>query len=153
MASATSVEVGDIAPDFTLPGTSNKSYSLSQFRGQTVVLVFYPGDETLVCTKQLCSYNNDLQQFTKVNAQILAISAQDIASHESFSAKQGFKFPLLSDTQKTVANLYSVVGLLGLPRRSVFVVDANGVIKYAHRAVLGVTFRPVSELIEAVAKA
>lgn len=153
MASATSVEVGDIAPDFTLPGTSNKSYSLSQFRGQTVVLVFYPGDETLVCTKQLCSYNNDLQQFTKVNAQILAISAQDIASHESFSAKQGFKFPLLSDTQKTVANLYSVVGLLGLPRRSVFVVDANGVIKYAHRAVLGITFRPVSELIEAVAKA
>ena len=153
MASATSVEVGDIAPDFTLPGTSNKSYSLSQFRGQTVVLVFDPGDETLVCTKQLCSYNNDLQQFTKVNAQILAISAQDIASHESFSAKQGFKFPLLSDTQKTVANLYSVVGLLGLPRRSVFVVDANGVIKYAHRAVLGVTFRPVSELIEAVAKA
>jgi thioredoxin-dependent peroxiredoxin len=153
MASATSVEVGDIAPDFTLPGTSNKNYSLSQFRGQTVVLVFYPGDETLVCTKQLCSYNNELQQFAKVNAQILAISAQDIASHESFSAKQGFKFPLLSDTQKTVANLYSVVGLLGLPRRSVFVVDANGVIKYAHRAVLGVTFRPVSELIEAVAKA
>ena len=126
MASATSVEVGDIAPDFTLPGTSNKNYSLSQFRGQTVVLVFYPGDETLVCTKQLCSYNNELQQFAKVNAQILAISAQDIASHESFSAKQGFKFPLLADTQKTVANLYSV---------------------------LGVTFRPVSELIEAVAKA
>ncbi|NBO97110.1 MAG: peroxiredoxin [Actinobacteria bacterium] len=153
MASATSVEVGDIAPDFTLPGTSNKNYSLSQFRGQTVVLVFYPGDETLVCTKQLCSYNNELQQFAKVNAQILAISAQDIASHESFSAKQGFKFPLLADTQKTVANLYSVIGLLGLPRRSVFVVDANGVIKYAHRAVLGVTFRPVSELIEAVAKA
>ena len=153
MASATSVEVGDIAPDFTLPGTSNKNYSLSQFRGQTVVLVFYPGDETLVCTKQLCSYNNELQQFAKVNAQILAISAQDILSHESFSAKQGFKFPLLADTQKTVANLYSVIGLLGLPRRSVFVVDANGVIKYAHRAVLGVTFRPVSELIEAVAKA
>jgi peroxiredoxin Q/BCP len=153
MASATSVEVGDIAPDFTLPGTSNKNYSLSQFRGQTVVLVFYPGDETLVCTKQLCSYNNELQQFAKVNAQILAISAQDIASHESFSAKQGFKFPLLADTQKTVANLYSVIGLLGLPRRSVFVVDANGIIKYAHRAVLGVTFRPVSELIEAVAKA
>ncbi|MFM7827667.1 MAG: redoxin domain-containing protein, partial [Acidimicrobiaceae bacterium] len=61
--------------------------------------------------------------------------------------------PLLSDTDKTVAGLYSVVGLLGLPRRSVFVVDAKGVIKYAHRALLGVTFRPVSELIEAVAKA
>lgn len=153
MASLKTVDVGDLAPDFTLPGTSNKSYSLSQFRGQTVVLVFYPGDDTLVCTKQLCAYNNELSQFSNVNAQILAISAQDVASHEAFSAKQGYKFPLLSDTDKTVASIYSVVGLLGLPKRSVFVVDANGVIKYAHRSVLGVTYRPVSELIEAVAKA
>ena len=153
MASLKPVDVGDPAPDFTLPGTSNKSYSLSQFRGQTVVLVFYPGDDTLVCTKQLCAYNNELSQFSNVNAQILAISAQDIASHEAFSAKQGYKFPLLSDTDKSVASLYSVVGLLGLPKRSVFVIDANGVIKYAHRSVLGVTYRPVSELIEAVAKA
>ena len=153
MASLKTVDVGDLAPDFTLPGTSNKSYSLSQFRGQTVVLVFYPGDDTLVCTKQLCAYNNELSQFSIVNAQILAISAQDVASHEAFSAKQGYKFPLLSDTDKTVASLYSVVGLFGLPKRSVFVVDANGVIKYAHRSVLGVTYRPVSELIEAVAKA
>ena len=153
MASLKPVDVGDLAPDFTLPGTSNKSYSLSQFRGQTVVLVFYPGDDTLVCTKQLCAYNNELSQFSNVNSQILAISAQDIASHEAFSAKQGYKFPLLSDTDKSVASLYSVVGLLGLPKRSVFVIDANGVIKYAHRSVLGVTYRPVSELIEAVAKA
>jgi peroxiredoxin Q/BCP len=153
VASLKTVDVGDLAPDFTLPGTSNKSYSLSQFRGQTVVLVFYPGDDTLVCTKQLCAYNNELSQFSNVNAQILAISAQDVASHEAFSAKQGYKFPLLSDTEKTVASLYSVVGLFGLPKRSVFVVDANGVIKYAHRSVLGVTYRPVSELIEAVAKA
>lgn len=153
MTTTQSVGVGDFAPEFTLPGTANKSYSLSQFRGQIVVLVFYPGDDTLVCTKQLCSYNNELQQFANVNAQILAISAQDIASHEAFSAKQGFKFPLLADTEKTVAKLYSVVGLLGLPRRSVFVIDAAGVIKYAHRALLGVTFRPVSELIEAVASA
>ena len=153
MASLKPVDIGDLAPDFTLPGTSNKSYSLSQFRGQTVVLVFYPGDDTLVCTKQLCAYNNELSQFSTVNAQILAISAQDIVSHEAFSAKQGYKFPLLSDTEKTVASLYSVVGLFGLPKRSVFVVDANGVIKYAHRSVLGVTYRPVSELIEAVAKA
>ncbi len=153
MESSRPLEVGDVAPDFTLPGTSNQNYSLSQFRGQTVVLVFYPGDATMVCTKQLCSYNQELQQFKKVNAQILAISAQDMASHEDFSAAQGFGFPLLSDTDKTVANLYSVVGLLGLPRRSVFVIDANGVIKYAHRALLGLTFRPVSELIEAVATA
>ncbi len=153
MASSRALEVGDVAPDFILPGTANQNYSLSQFRGQTVVLVFYPGDATMVCTKQLCSYNQELQQFKKVNAQILAISAQDMASHEDFSAAQGFGFPLLSDTDKTVANLYSVIGPLGLPRRSVFVIDAKGVIKYVHRALLGLTFRPVSELIEAVATA
>ena len=153
MATPKPVYIGDPAPDFTLPGASDKNYSLSQFRGQTVVLVLYQGDDTLVCTKQLCAYNNELSQFASVNAQILAISAQDIASHEAFSAKQGYKFPLLSDTDKTVANLYSVVGLLGLLKRSVFVIDANGVIKYAHRSVLGVKFRPVSELIKAVAKA
>ncbi|MFM8903384.1 MAG: peroxiredoxin [Actinomycetota bacterium] len=153
MSGNSSVEVGSIAPDFTLPGTGSKSYSLSQFRGKTVVLVFYPGDETLVCTKQLCAYNNELQQFEKVNAQILAISAQDVASHESFSANREFKFPLLADTQKTVAASYGTVGPLGLPRRSVFVVDPQGVVKYVHRAVLGVTFRPVAELIEAVAQA
>ena len=147
------IEVGSVAPDFTLAGTGSKNFSLSQFRGQTVVLVFYPGDETLVCTKQLCSYNDELQQFANVNAQILAISAQDIASHEKFSAKQGYKFPLLADTDKQVANLYGVVGTFGIPRRSVFVIDQQGVVKYAHRAILGVTFRPVEELIEAVAKA
>lgn len=153
MAAGSWVEVGSTAPDFTLPGTGSKSYGLAQFKGRTVVLVFYPGDETLVCTKQLCSYNNELQQFEKVNAQILAISAQDVASHESFSTNRGFKFPLLADTEKSVAKAYGTVGPLGLPRRSVFVIDPQGVVKYVHRALLGVTFRPVAELIEAVAQA
>lgn len=145
-----SASIGDIAPDFSLPGTGGKSYSLSEFRGQPVVIVFYPGDDTAVCTKQLNSYNNELSAFDEVGAQVLAISAQDMTSHEEFAAKHGFKFPLLADTDKTVANLYGTVGPLGFPRRSVFVVDANGVIRYAHRAIAGLTFRPVAELIAAV---
>jgi len=148
-----SVAVGDKAPGFTLLGSGGKSYSLSDYAGKPVVLVFYPGDNTPVCTKQLCSYNNELAQFTDIGAQVLGISAQDVASHEAFAANHGFKFPLLADTDKTVADLYSVTGLMGLPRRSVFVIDPKGTIKYLHRAVLGVTFRPVSELIEAVATA
>lgn len=142
--------VGDIAPDFTLPGTGGKSYSLSAYRGQPVVIVFYPGDDSPVCTKQLNSYNNELSAFEGVGAQVLAISAQDMASHESFASKYGFKFPLLADTDKTVANAYGTVGPLGFPRRSVFVLDAQGVIRYAHRAIAGLTFRPVEELIAAV---
>lgn len=145
-----SLSVGDVAPEFTLQGTGGKSYSLSSFRGQPVVLVFYPGDDTPVCTKQLNSYNNELSAFESVGAQVLAISAQDLASHEQFASKHGFQFPLLSDTDKTVAGLYGTVGPLGFPRRSVFVIDGQGVVRYAHRAIAGLTFRPVEELVAAV---
>lgn len=148
-----SVSVGDVAPDFTLPGTGGKSYTLSSFKGQPVVLVFYPGDDTPVCTKQLNSYNNELSAFDSVGAQVLAISAQDLESHEQFAAKHGFNFPLLADTEKTVASLYGTVGPLGFPRRSVFVIDASGVVRYAHRAIAGLTFRPVEELVAAVESA
>ena len=144
------VSVGDLAPDFNLPATGGTSVSLSSFRGQSVVLVFYPGDDTPVCTKQLNSYNNELSAFEGVGAQVLAISAQDIASHDQFSSKHGFLFPLLADTDKAVASLYGTVGPLGFSRRSVFVINAAGVITYAHRAIAGITYRPVSELVAAV---
>lgn len=145
-----SLSVGDVAPEFTLQGTGGKSYTLSTFRGQPVVLVFYPGDDTPVCTKQLNSYNNELAAFETVGAQVLAISAQDVTSHEQFAAKHGFQFPLLADTDKAVANLFGTVGPLGFPRRSVFVIDGQGVVRYAHRAIAGLTFRPVEELVAAV---
>jgi thioredoxin-dependent peroxiredoxin len=98
-----SLGVGDTAPDFTLPGTGGRDYSLSEFRGHPVVLVFYPGDDTPVCTKQLNSYNDDLEQFSEMNAQVIGISAQDVSSHDAFAGKHGFEFPLLADTDKTVA--------------------------------------------------
>ena len=145
-----SVGVGDLAPDFTLPGTGGRAYSLAQYRGSPVVLVFYPGDNTPVCTKQLCSYNDELSQFTQLSAQVIGISAQDVASHEQFAAKHGFQFPLLADTDKSVHRTYGVLGLMDLPRRSVFVLDGAGVIRYAHRAIVGVTYRPVRELMDAI---
>jgi peroxiredoxin Q/BCP len=147
-----SLTVGDPAPDFTLPGTGGREYSLSEYRGQPVVLVFYPGDDTPVCTKQLNSYNDDLEQFSEMNAQVLAISAQDVPSHDAFAGKHGFEFPLLADTDKAVANLYGTLGPIGFPRRSVFIVDADGVVRYAHRAIAGLTFRPVKELIAELEK-
>jgi thioredoxin-dependent peroxiredoxin len=147
---ASGVTVGDTAPDFTLPGTGDRSYSLSEYRGQPVVLVFYPGDNTPVCTKQLTSYTADIGEFEGVNAQVLAISPQSVESHEGFATKHGFKFPLLADTDKRVAALYGTLGPLGFPRRSVFVVDPNGVVRYAHRAIAGLTYRPTDELVRAV---
>src|SRR5437867_2319095 len=142
---------GDNAPDFTLAGTQGRDYTLSEFRGQPVVLAFYPGDNTLVCTRQLNSYSGDIEEFEGVGAQVLAISPQDVESHEGFSCKHaGFKFPLLADTEKEVGRAYGILGPLGFYRRSVFVVDADGVIRYAHRAAVGVTYRRTDELVAAV---
>ena len=143
------LSVGDNAPDFTLPGTGG-TWTLSQFRGRPVVVVFYPGDNTPVCTRQLNSYNDDLARFEELDAQVLAISSQDVASHDQFSDKHGFRFPLLADVDKKVAAAYGVLGPLGFVRRSVFVVDAAGVVRWAHRAITGVTYRPVSEITEAL---
>ncbi len=145
------VGVGDRAPDFTLPGTGGRDYSLSDYAGQPVVIVFYPGDDTPICTKQLNAYNDGLDRFRDLGAQVLAISAQDVASHERFSSKHGgFDFPLLADTDKKVAAAYGILGPIGFPRRSVFIIDAEGIIRYAHRAIAGLTYRPVNELIDAL---
>ena len=144
------VRVGDMAPDFSLPATGESELRLSSYRGRPVVIVFYPGDDSLVCTKQLNSYNDGLNEFEKLDAQVLAISSQDLVSHDAFSEKYGLKFPLLADTDKSVAKSYGVLGPLGFPRRSVFIVDGSGVIRYAHRAIAGLSYRPVSELIDAL---
>jgi peroxiredoxin Q/BCP len=146
-----SLSVGDVAPAFTLPSTGGGTVSLADFRGRPVVLVFYPGDDTPVCTKQLNSYNDGLSEFETLDAQVLGISAQSIESHEKFSGKHGFKFPLLADTDKAVAASYGTLGPIGFPRRSVFIIDADGVVRYAHRAIAGLTYRPVGELVEVLA--
>ena len=151
--------VGDKAPAFTLPGSDNtdagrRDYSLEEYRGTPVVLVFYPGDNTPVCTRQLNAYTSDIDRFSEVGAQILAISPQSIESHEGFSCKQGgFAFPLLADEDKEVGKQYGVLGPVGFYRRSAFVIDGSGVIRYVHRAFAGLTFRPTAELVAAVKKA
>lgn len=146
-----SIKVGDRAPDFTLPGTGGRSYSLSDFAGKPLVIAFYPGDDTPVCTKQLNSYNDEFAEFESLDANVIGISAQDVASHEAFAAKHGFKFPLLADVDKAVAAAYGTLGPLGFPRRSVFVVASDGRIVYAHRALAGVTYRSVQEITKAIA--
>lgn len=149
------VGVGDKAPQFQLPGTGSEGhYSLSDFRGQPVILIFYPGDNTPVCTTQLNAYTSDEEAFAEVGAQVLAISPQSVESHEEFSCKQGgFSFPLLADQDKSVGGAYGIVGPLGFYRRSAFVIDGDGVIRYVHRATAGLTFKPTKELVEAVARA
>lgn len=148
--------VGEPAPALELPGTDGteagrRTYSLAEFAGQPVVVVFYPGDGTPVCTRQLNSYTRDIEAFREVGAHVLAVSPQSVDSHESFSCSQGgFAFPLLADEDKVAGEAWGVLGPLGFYRRSAFVVDGAGVVRYAHRAVAGITFRATDELVAAV---
>lgn len=145
---------GQDAPGFTLPGIERGErgeFSLESYRGRPVVLIFYPGDNTVVCTRQLNAYTEDIDTFGEVDAQVLALSPQSVESHEGFAEAQGgFAFPLLADADKEVGESYGVLGPLGFYRRSAFVIDPAGTIAYAHRAIAGLTFRPTAELVAAV---
>jgi peroxiredoxin Q/BCP len=148
------VSVGASAPDFALAGTDGtpegrRTYTLGELRGRPVVLVFYPADRSPVCTVQLNTYSDDITRFADTGAQVLAISPQSVAAHEQFADQQdGFAFPLLADEDKAVGQAYGVLGPIGFYRRSVFIVDAEGVVRYAHRSTAGLTFRPVDELVD-----
>jgi len=146
-------EIGKVAPDFTLPGiqltgteVSQSAYTLSQHRGQPLVLAFYPGDNTAVCTRQLCSYTSGLESFTGFGATVWAISPQGLASHEAFARKYGLAFPLLADEGLAVARQYGItLGGVGL-RRSVFVIDASGVLRWKHVTLVGLTYPPAGTI-------
>lgn len=150
-------EVGFEAPDFTLPsltivdGTPVRgTATLSQARGNPVVLAFYPGDETTVCTRQLTSYTSDLDVFTKVNATIWGISPQDIDSHENFALNHQLGMPLLADTERAVIEAYGI-GAPGIGlRRSIFVVDPNGLVTWKHVGVVGATFPKAATIAAAI---
>lgn len=142
--------IGDAAPDFELPGTDG-SFRLSEHGGERVVLLFYPGDETAVCTRQFCSYRDRADDMSALDATVVGISAQDVDSHESFIAKHGLTVPLLADTDKAVAKAYGATApVLGV-RRAVIVIDEDGVIRGRHVDVTGIGFQSVDDIAEALA--
>lgn len=148
-------ETGQVPPDFTLPGIEladgeaiRSEYTLSQQRGKPIVLAFYPGDNTTVCTRQLCSYTSGLENFTGFGAAVWAISPQGLASHEKFARKYDLAFPLLADEGLTVARQYGITLAGAGVRRSVFVIDANGVLQWKQVTLVGLTF-PTAETIAA----
>ncbi len=137
-------QVGEQAPDFELPGTDGP-FKLSQHRGERVVLLFYPGDNTPVCTKQFCSYRDRPDDFAALNATVVGISQQDLESHEAFSAKFALNVPLLADVDKEVAGKYDASGALGV-KRAVIVIDEEGIVRHRHDHRLGLDFQSVDEL-------
>jgi peroxiredoxin Q/BCP len=143
------MNIGEPAPDFTLQGIENgvrREYTLSEYRGRKVVIAFYPGDDTTVCTKQMCSYRDDFAMFEGVQAVLLGISPQDVDSHEAWAKKRNLQFPLLADTDRAVAKQYGVAAPVVGIRRSVFVVDGEGVLRYKDMKLIGATFEKAEKL-------
>lgn len=140
-------DTGQAAPDFTLPGLEIRGdeavradYTLSAQRGRPLVLAFYPGDNTAVCTRQLCSYTSGLEAFTGVGAVVWAISPQGLDSHEKFARKYDLAFPLLADEGLGVSRRYGITLGGATLRRSVFVIDAEGIVRWKHVTLVGLTF-------------
>src|SRR4051794_3843506 len=149
------IGVGSEAPDFTLPGIcdgAKRDYTLSEYRGRKVVLAFYPGDFTPGCTRQMCSYRDNMADLDATGAVLLGISPQDIDSHEKWAEKKDFHFPLLSDVDKHVIEAYGVAAPLINVRRSVFVVDEAGTVQFADRKLIGATFVPIDKLVPLLTK-
>jgi thioredoxin-dependent peroxiredoxin len=153
-------EVGTAAPDFSLPSLTlvdgapvRGTTKLSDHRGTPIVLAFYPGDDTPVCTKQLCSYTSDLEQFTDLDAEVWGISPQDIDSHEAFALKHKLGFPLLADVGRGVISEYGVA-MFGIGvRRSVFVIDADGIVRWKYVGLAGLKYPDAATIAAQVAAA
>jgi thioredoxin-dependent peroxiredoxin len=144
------VDVGDAAPDFELPGTGGKTYRLADYRGRKLVIAFYPGDFTAVCTKQFCSSRDEGARLDKIGAEVLGISPQSVESHERFTEEKRLNVPLLADEDKAVAKAYGV--LAGpMVRRAIFVVDEEGVIRHRKVTLVGLSYESVADLERAVA--
>ena len=129
------LEIGSKAPDFTLPDQDGKNHSLSDYKGQKVVLYFYPKDNTAGCTKQACAFGELYPQFRERGAVVLGVSKDSVASHKKFEEKNGLPFTLLSDTEKTVIQSYDVwkekkmygkvsMGVV----RTTYLIDEDGII-------------------------
>lgn len=144
------LDVGDPAPDFELPGTGGKTYKLSDYRGRKLILAFYPGDFTAVCTKQFCSYRDQGERLDNLGADVLGISPQSVDSHERFTEEKKLNVPLLADEDKAVAKAYGV--LAGpMVRRAIFVIDEEGVVRHRKVTMVGLTYESVDDLEQALA--
>ena len=146
-----SVTEGTAAPDFTLRDGDGNEWRLSDQRGKVVALLFYPGDETPICTRQMCSVRDRWEDYLATGAEVVGISTDSIESHKKFAEHHDLPLRLLSDTDGQASNLYGARSLIpGKVARSVFVIDPQGILRYSDVRPLGL-FRPKDDTtIEAI---
>jgi peroxiredoxin Q/BCP len=141
---------GDAAPDFTLNGVPPGAYHLAGQRGKVVVLAFYPGDFTPVCTRQLQHYEAQRQRLVLTGAVLWAISTDNLEQHERMAKSYALSIPLLSDEGGVVAASYGVRGMMGSAKRSIFIVDPQGLVRYRKEELLSLNYRSVDDILAAL---
>lgn len=162
------IDVGDAAPDFELPGTGGRTYRLADYLGEGngVILAFYPGDFTAVCTKQFCSYRDNAEGLDSLGLPLLGISPQSVDSHERFAEEKRLNVPLLADEDMEVAKDYGVTGWASpvawllerravtpggrFTQRAIFVIDGEGIVRHRVASFSGSTYESVDDLRKAV---
>jgi peroxiredoxin Q/BCP len=148
---ASSPGIGEAAPDFTLPSTEGVIRLSDRLKQRAVLLVFYPGDDTPVCTRQLCDYRDHLEIFAGLGVDVLAINPQSLDSHERFAKKHALPFPLISDEDRTVCRAYGATGLLGMTKRALVLIGRDGRVRW-RRTDLPVFRRTADELRDVISE-
>lgn len=144
----TGPHIGQIAPDIDLPDGDGNRWRLNDARGKTVVLFFYPGDETPVCTRQLCSVRDNWDEYAATGAEVVGINTDSVEKHRRFAAHHNLPLRLLSDADGAVVRAYEMKNLIGT-RRGVVIIDKEGVVRF--RKVVLPVFRPTDdEILEAI---
>ena len=148
-----SLALNEPAPDFALQDGDGAEWRLSDHRGQVVVLLFYPGDETPVCTRQMCSVRDRWEDYRATGAEVVGISSDSVESHRKFADHHSLPLRLLSDADREVAKLYGAISLLpGRVARSVFVIDAKGNLRHSDVRPIGL-FKPKDDTTIAAIRA
>lgn len=148
------MKVGDDAPDFTLKDEAGRDWKLSDYRGKTVALLFYPADNSPVCTKQLCSIGDNWEKYQKTNAEIVGISTDSVSSHKGFAQKFNFPFPLLADEKGEIIEKYQVKSWIpGRSARAVVVIDKRGIIAHYQIQPISLIRPKDEEVLKAIAAA
>jgi peroxiredoxin Q/BCP len=154
LANPSAAQQGQPAPEFDLRDAAGAPWRLSDHRGKVVVLLFYPGDETPICTRQMCSVRDRWEDYSATGAEVIGLSTNTVDSHKNFAEHHDLPLKLLADVDRKVADLYGAQSLIpGKVARSVFVIDPNGIIRYRDVRPLGL-FRPKDDdIIAAIRKA
>lgn len=148
-------QVGEPAPDFDLASSHGERVKLSNLQGESsVLLIFYPGDFTPICTRQLCSYSNAYQEFEKRGFRILGIGVDSVETHKKFIREKNISFPLLSDPAGQTCQDYGVYGsIMKKPQRAIFLIDKDGRVKFRHVEPTRLLYKKADAVLELLERA